>query len=275
MPRDAALDAQLKGELAGQISRGNYSFCQQGFRKALGEKERQVTRRVARVGHAWNIVAAWIRTPRREWLKRDWSQLTDECKMLLSLTDEPWFAEQVELQMGVPEWRQVLVHVLSPRFSDEDLRFCIEWSQRQAHAIPLLARVIYSYDLLYFTHSIHRDFTGYCTDDNATRFLYLFIDKPQFVPLFQRFIESKELPQETFATGLFWQRCHFYRAAIFHHLLNGRNEQADELMELMPSAVSYHCNGSPKPFINQTLKWAKQWKSPKTKPVSRLKKVKR
>jgi hypothetical protein len=260
--RDKQLDAALKAELAQQIhTMGNYRFWQEGFRKIIDAKEAELTQRQTtfRAGSALAVAAAWIKTPRHQWLARDWPTLTNDCKILLSLTDIPWFAQQVEQEMSMGQWPQLLKRLFNPKFSADDFRFCIEWSRQHSHALPIIASAIYAYDLQFFSHTIYRDFTDYSMDDNATRLLYLFIEQPHHIPLLERFIATEVLANEIYSIGLHWQLCHYYRAAIFHHLLNGRTERAGSLIQQMPMKVKYHFKGCPKTHIKQTTAWARNW----------------
>jgi hypothetical protein len=240
----------------------NYNYLEssgnQYYKEHIYKKEREYKKAEhLTVKHTLWILAAWLITDVHKQVIKDWVSFTDEAKILLSLSDIPFFAAQVENEMRIPDWQNVLSILFKEKITDTDILWIIDWSKTHAQYIPLIARAVYTYDLFSFHSKPIREFTAYCTIDNATRFIYLFIHEPLYFSMLDVFIHENKYPRALGGLS-YYMEGHFYRAALFHFTLNNNSSKVNELCTQMPLKVKYYYNGSPKTFINDTIKWVRK-----------------
>lgn len=210
------------------------------------------------VKNVFRILSVWLYTDYHKKLISDWASFTSEAKILLSLSDVPFFASQVENEMRISDWQNLLQILFKEKISKEDILWIISWSKSNEKHLPLIARAIYTYDLFSFNSGPYQEFTAYATNDNCVRFIYLFINEPKHFSILNEFINHNKYISDTGSAITIYMKAHFFRAALFHFSLKNDTEKIDELTKRMPLEVNYYFTGSPKKFINDSIKWAKQ-----------------
>jgi hypothetical protein len=257
---DKTIDQALRNYFEEITADQQWDFSRENdsIRKKLYAKEKALRNTELGCENALLLLSVWLLTPIHKKLLQDWEGFTNEFKILLSLSNIEAFKQNVVHKMGIPEWDKLLAALFNQKFTLTEMEYIMQWSKTNKQYLPLLSSVLHQYEIHFFNHKPCLDFSEYSTDDVATRFIYLFINEPQYLPVLERYIANNQRPFDIYASGYLYMECHYYRAAIFYHIQNNNTNKATILLAAMPNEVKYYYKGSPKTFINDTVKWAKQ-----------------
>jgi hypothetical protein len=192
-------------------------------------------------------------------LVAEMKNLPDYVWTLLAMRDEDTFQNEAARLFAAKDLPRAMNVLHKHRLNLEDMLSVASFGVAHPGFRFALAQAMHLYHLdksYTFTSAKAYGFTGFDMARNA-QLCYFFIESPHEFPRLKHFLETREMPS-SYPGSLLYSNAAYYRAIILHLILSGDTEQATEWMTAMPSRVHFYASGSPRGFINDTIKMANQ-----------------
>ena len=199
------------------------------------------------------VLGYWQKTPFLEKLISRWDDLSDSIKLILSLSDNIIFRQKITQEL-LPNWDFILEILEKKVLNLDDMITVINWSKTNKNKMPIIEKWLVNYETFHFNNTPTHSFSRFSENGKVNRLLYLFINEVEIISVLYRLIKTKQYPLDLKMSYYNYTKCHFYRAAILHLLINNQFQEAKNWIALMRENVGYYFSGSPKGFINDTEK---------------------
>jgi len=170
---------------------------------------------------------------------------------VFALLDDRRFQNKVADILTLSDLPLVLEILRKRKLSLTDFNTLKSFSSKNESFIELLSLCLKKYQLHLLDGLTSRGCYMDIKPPLNCRLIYFFIVNPKYFPLLQKYISDKELP-----SGFTYIKCYYYRAAMFHIIDNHPNQLASWI-ENMENEIKYYYSGSPKGFINDSIKMIK------------------
>ena len=173
---------------------------------------------------------------------------------LFSLLDDSRFQDKVAEIVKSPQLKRALDIIRKKKLKLQDFNFLIEFSSKNSTFVKLLAATLEKYNLHYPYSRQSGDSFSKLNPINQCRLVYFFIMQPELLPSYQGYLTTSELPIKN---GSIYMECYYYRASLFY-VANNHPDVIASWITAMPSKIEFYHSGSPKAFINESIKMIEQ-----------------
>ncbi len=170
---------------------------------------------------------------------------------VFALLDDRRFQNKVAEILALSDLPLALEIIRKRKLSLDDFNTLKKISSKNKSFIELLSLCLKKYQLHLLDGLTSRGCYMDIKPPFNCRLIYFFIVNPECFPLLHKYISSKELP-----SGFTYMKCYYYRAAMFHIMDNSSNQIASWIQN-MENEIKYYYSGSPKGFINDSIKMIK------------------
>ncbi len=170
---------------------------------------------------------------------------------VFALLDDRRFQNKVADILALDDLPLVLDILRKKKLSLDNFNTLKSFSSKNKPFIELLSLSLKKYQLHLLDGLTNRGSYMDIRPPHNCKLIYFFIVNPEYFPLLHKYISYKELP-----SGFTYMKCYYYRAAMFHIIDNYPNQLASWI-ENMENEIKYYYSGSPKGFINDSIKMMK------------------
>jgi len=171
---------------------------------------------------------------------------------IFALLDDRRFQTKVANILKITELPLVLEIIRKKKLSLNDFNILKSFSSKNRTFIELLSLCLKKYQFHLLDGLTNKGSYMDIKPPLNCRLIYFFIVNPEYFPLLQKFINDKELP-----SGFAYMKCYYYKASMFYITDNYPN-QISSWIENMENEIKYYYSGSPKSFINDSIKMIKK-----------------
>jgi hypothetical protein len=192
-------------------------------------------------------------------LVAEMKSMPDYVWILLAMRDEEIFQHEAARLFQANDLPKSMNVLHKHRLNLEDMLLVASFGKAHPNFRFALAQALHLYHLdksYTFTSAKAYGFAGFDMARNA-QLCYFFIESPNEFPRLKEFLQTREMPP-SYPGSLLYSTAAYYRAIVLHLILNGNEALARDWMTAMPARVTFYASGSPRGFINDTIKMAGQ-----------------